>query len=299
MKSPSRVARRPVIGAPKGRNVPTKKLFAWANPAFVTGAPVDHTWVTSYDNNAAPYPDIVAVVTAQEDYWFCWGSFHAQGRTPTIPSGSLGLQVGDINIARCLVASNADSATSFAARGTIFSYGIDGVCHQLANQVLFATRTSSTSPLTVAKAAGYPLSLAIYGTYGLQHAAWSAKRAACVASVLRVGPRPPTTVVSAMDTNGPSDPRDEFAEHVIKALGPKKMHLASKLLNLRAQFQTAAATDAHTMTTPTAADLNARNQRFFDEAAKILAPNDYYEIFGVKPGAKVNLVLENPSQISK
>jgi hypothetical protein len=60
-------------------NATTKRLYAWANPIVVPGSPLDHTWVTSYDNNANSLPNVGAVVTAHEDYWFCWGSFHPQG----------------------------------------------------------------------------------------------------------------------------------------------------------------------------------------------------------------------------
>jgi hypothetical protein len=68
----------------------TKLLYAWAIPAFVSGAPVDHTWVTGYDNNINPYPNLAAVSAASEYYWYCWGSFHPQGRTPSLPNGALG-----------------------------------------------------------------------------------------------------------------------------------------------------------------------------------------------------------------
>lgn len=51
-------------------------LFAWATPAWFNNAVLDHTWVTTYDNRIKPYPDIAAVVAADEEYWLCWGSFH-------------------------------------------------------------------------------------------------------------------------------------------------------------------------------------------------------------------------------
>ena len=72
-----------------------------------------------------------------------------------------------------------DSRSAPAARGTIYVYGVDGVCHQLANQVLYAT---SGTRLTVNKARGYFFSTYLYGTYGLQHAAWASKIASCCGS---------------------------------------------------------------------------------------------------------------------
>jgi hypothetical protein len=92
------------------------------------------------------------------------------------------------------------------------------------------------------------------------------------------------------------NPPDEFEEHVGKVLGADKLTLASQLLALRARFQTAAAAHAHSAIAPTAAELNARNQRFLDDAAKLLGDADYFAIFGVKPGTKVNLVLPDPSK---
>src|ERR1700733_2279711 len=130
-------------------------MWAWSTPAFFSGSPVDHTWVTTYDNGVTVYANDTQVAAAGEDYWYCWGSFHPTG-TP------LGSQQGDYIIARCLVKSNADSTTDKAARGTIFVYGIDGVCHQLANQVLFASGGPGVSPLTVSAARGYHVSLFLF-----------------------------------------------------------------------------------------------------------------------------------------
>src|SRR5437879_4160032 len=124
-------------------------LYAWTVPAFTSGSPVDHTWVTTYDNRVNVYPNDAAVIAAQQFYWYCWGAFHPNGGTPSIPDGFIGSQTGDLALAQCLVQVNADSRTVPAARGTIFIYGVDGVCHQLANQVLYATGTSTVPQLTV------------------------------------------------------------------------------------------------------------------------------------------------------
>lgn len=280
------------------------KFFAWAVPILFDESPWDHTWVTTYDNRAHPYPDIAAVIHAKQDYWYCWGGFHARGGTPSLPDGSLGSQNGDPGLARCLVAPNADCSPSFAARGTIFTYGVDGVCHQLANQVLYATRLGGAKPLTVSAAGGYWVSSGVYGAYGLQHGAWRSKIATCTA----VAGAPPSrargaTRTSRLGGSGPgmsgvesANPPDDFEEHVGKVLGATKLSLATQLLALRARFQTAAAADAHAANTPTAEQLNARNQRFLDDAAKLLGDDDFYAVFGVKPGTKVNLVLPNPSK---
>ncbi|WON74330.1 hypothetical protein [Nitrosospira sp. Is2] len=76
-----------------------RTAYVWVTPAFVSGAPVDHTWVTTYDNQVTPLPDVESVDALGERYWFCWGSFHADGN-PAIP-----LRSGTVNVpfAECLV----------------------------------------------------------------------------------------------------------------------------------------------------------------------------------------------------
>jgi hypothetical protein len=201
-----------------------------------------------------------------------------------------------------LVTSNADSSTIFSARGTIFTYGIDGVCHQLANQVLYASGLGGSPPLTVSLANGYGASSAIYGTYGLQHAAWRNKVAACGNATAQsptiggdatarqtIGPGP------NMIVNVSTDTPDEFEQRVGQVLGGKRLASATQLLSLRARFQNTAAGEAHSMTASTSVELNARNQQFLDDAAKLLSATDFKSIFGVDPGEKVDLVLPDPT----
>src|SRR5262249_2002666 len=142
----------------------TTTLYAWAVPAFFSEAPVDHTWVTTYDNRLNPYATIQDVINANQSYWYCWGDFHAKGGTPGNPNGVRVQQAGDLKLATCLVAPNLDSRWNYPARGTIFVYGIDGVCHQLANQVLYATGTGALplGPLTVRNCRGYFASSFLY-----------------------------------------------------------------------------------------------------------------------------------------
>jgi hypothetical protein len=154
-------------------------LFAWAAPALGVQALPDHTWVTSYDNQRTPYPNIAAVVAGGEHFWYCWGLFRASGGTPGNPSGALGDAAGDETVASCLARPDHDCGSTRSARGTIFRYGRDGVCHQLANQVLHTTGTRRRAPLTVANARGYWWSAFRFGTYGLPDAAWVTKRDAC------------------------------------------------------------------------------------------------------------------------
>lgn len=267
-------------------------LYAWAVPAFTTGSPVDHTWVTTYDNRTQIFQTDAAVSAAGQSYWYCWGSFHPTGGAPGNPTGFLGDQNGNLALAQCLVLANADSATTPAARGTIFTYGVDGVCHQLANQILYATGAGSTSPLTVRLARGYTASTFIYGTYGLQHAAWAAKIAAC--SGVNLAPQVGGMAMIAGVASPPDGP-DEFERQATQVLGVGNAKLFN-LLRLRSDVHQFTARAWPGTGQPSADALNARNQHMLDEAAKVLDPAEYKAIFGTDPGDKIDLVDPNVTQ---
>lgn len=260
----------------------TIPLFAWAVPAFTTNSPVDHTWVTSYDNRTSPYPNIQAVVSAGQYYWYCWGAFHAKGGTPGNADGFLGQQSGDLALAQCLVAANADSQVVPAARGTIYTYGVDGVCHQLANQVLYATGIGGAAPLTVSGARGYMASAYIYGTYGGQHAAWANKIASCG------GPRP--RIAFALGGAAMPAMPDDFEARARQVLEHEDPKLLSDLLALRTEVHRFATQQWPGILPPSAEAINARNQHLLDQAAVLLGRDKFIAIFGFSPDEKINLV---------
>lgn len=258
-------------------------FYAWTTPAFISESPVDHTWVSTYDNRVNCYETIQAVISASTFLWYCWGSFHPQGGTPDNPTGYLGSQNGKLTIAQCLVAPNLDSMNYPAARGTIFTYGIDGVCHQLANQVLYATN-SGIKPLQVTLAKGYHASSFIYGDYGLQHLAWQNKNRTCSGSeILTTNP----FGVSAVNIYP-----DEFAIHVKTILGDDQQDLVIQLLALRdeAQAQRADVRLFQSGQQAQADALNQRNQKFIDNAAQLLGDDLFEKVFGYPPTQRINLV---------
>lgn len=272
------------------------KLYAWAIPAFMEGAPVDHTWVTNFDNHKFNYPAIAAVIAAKLSCWYCWGSYHPTGGAPENPTGALGSQNGNLAFAACLVAPNADSQTVPTARGTIFRYGVDGVCHQLANQVLYSTGTGGVAPLTVRKARGYAASSFIYGTYGLEHAAWIAKIASCGAASKTA----PATVHWTTGGNGmqkKADP-DEFTAHASNILADEPQ-LLSQLLSLRAEVQSFVAHHIPGSVPPPAEMLNSRNQHLMDEAARLLGSEKFEKVFGFKPEEGIHLVDPSLFKVDK
>lgn len=255
------------------------KLYAWAVPAFVQGgSPVDHTWITTFDNRVNNYSNVQAVAAAGQRYWFCWGGYHPSGGTPGNHGGFLGTFHGDSSLANCLVLPNADSRTHNPAKGTIFNYGIDGVCHQLSNQVLYATKTSSRPPLKVSNARGYAASSFLYGDYGLQRSAWANKHKSCSGTVLLGA----TTMANRQDS---------FTRRAASAL-TSEPGLLRQLLNMRDEAQEFAS-KRPLGTSLSAEAINNRNQQFLNEAAKLLGRDRFRAIFGLEPDETINLVDPN------
>jgi hypothetical protein len=142
-------------------------LYAWKKPAFVNGSPVDHTWVTSYDTNNITYNNIDDVIKSHENYWHCHGDFHSTGQF-------IGRMPYSSRYATCLVRPNDKNEN-----GTIFRYGIDGVCHQVSNQILY-TNKNALQNLVVNRARGYKVSSLVYGAYGRKKDAWNVQKNNCL-----------------------------------------------------------------------------------------------------------------------
>jgi hypothetical protein len=255
----------------------TVKFYAWVHPLSIDKR-LDHTWVTTYDKSGGPYASLAEVAAAGQYYWMCWGDFHPEG----VPAPPIATSDGELSIASCLVEPNADSRHVQAARGTIFTYAIDGVCHQLANQALFATGISGQPPQTVKDTRGYWLSSYLYGTYGRQKSAWLDKVKHCTSAA--TSGESTIMKAAAMATK-----TDEFAENAQSVLADDPA-LLEQLMALRegAQMQLAKALpEAQALD----ADLlNAQNQKMFDEAAALLGPEKFEQVFGFKAGEKINLV---------
>lgn len=260
-------------------------LFAWTTPAYWTSSPVDHTWVTTYDNMAHPYATIGDVTAAGAHFWYCWGSFHQHGQ----PDRCLIEQGGSEALATCLVEPDQSCQASARARGTIFTYGVDGVCHQLSNQILYATGRPGAAPATVRGARGYAISSFLYGTYGLQHSAWLSRVQACVGLPDPVSILGPQRSAKAMaDKSAPALP-DDFQLHAREVLGDDREQLDA-LMALRGEMQSFMALRVPGFVGPTAAMLNERNQHMLEQAALLLGPERFEALFGVAPGERVELV---------
>jgi len=139
-------------------------FFAWADEArflppdlrrrLPEGTLVEHTWITTYEPVSACPPH-----SKDGEYWYCWGEPHTtppeNRKARLLRSG-----IGAIEFARYVARPN-DRTEDVGLK-----YGRDGVCHQMANRILYATGGEREEPLTVKGAKGYNLSVSLYGVYG-------------------------------------------------------------------------------------------------------------------------------------
>ncbi|MCC8401029.1 hypothetical protein LJ655_03825 [Paraburkholderia sp. MMS20-SJTN17] len=259
-------------------------LFAWSVPAYFQGSAVDHTWVTIYDSRLKIYPTLADVLSAGEHYWYSWGGFHARGGTPVNADGFLASGGANLLYASCLCLPDVDSNISTAARGTIFSYGRDGVCHQLSNQILWATGRSGVPPATVRLSRGYWLSNAVFGTYGKQHAAWASKKIQCSTA----------SGSDAMKSGHADSDVDDFQEHLRTTLkGPGADVKIKTLMDHRRAFMVRVERLQYAppgSDTPPASELNKAYSSFLHDAADILGPEDFERVFGERPRDEMNIV---------
>lgn len=152
-------------------------LRAWANP--LSFAPFfDHTWVTDYPFTNNQYPSI-GDIPEGANYWYCWGIYHpsGEGGVDHHPNGAIGEAAGNKDIATSLVTSNTPppeqpGVPDQPQDGSITFYAVDGVCHNVANQVLFATGGEGVEPVRVREARGYDVSSFLYTNYGLNTSGW-------------------------------------------------------------------------------------------------------------------------------
>lgn len=104
-------------------------LIAWHYRSNMALRLADHTYVTCANGAKR---------------WKCWGG----------SSGGAALRQGDGSTNR------ADAIAGHREDGGITCYGVNGVCHQSANRILFPAQ------ITVRGAKGYYVSETMYGTYG-------------------------------------------------------------------------------------------------------------------------------------
>ena len=246
------------------------KLYAWVKPAFVTGAPVDHTWITTYDSGLTMYNSVEELTAAGEHYWFCRGDFHKLGVSDSFPGGQI-LQVPFHPGSLCLV--KTDDQTSC---GTVVDYGIDGVCHQIANQVLFPAGGK------VSGARGYKLSSAIFGTFGRRAGEWQDNCGHC--NMLSTASARPARFRPLLASRA----RYFFEDG---ATVDRQMSQLTDALHLDID-QIGFAVPTRLETAQARAEkLNRRISAFLQEVAATVQNDDFFRsAFGLEPGEEINLI---------
>lgn len=125
-------------------------LIGYKVPAgFSWNKVADHTYVRSTDGYS----------------WNCWGS--AEGGT-AICYGQ-----GSSAVANCISIHQPANPDFTKECAGIRHYAIDGVCHQAANRILYP------AGVIVDQAAGYWLSVTMFGTYGVDHEEFSRRIRVC------------------------------------------------------------------------------------------------------------------------
>jgi hypothetical protein len=150
---------------------------------------LDHTWVTSYPFDDRDKPPNKGN-SAGDSYWYCWGEFHREGSGGVYrePNGAIGQADADVDVARKLVLPNVlppkfPGEPAQPQDGAITFYALDGVCQNLANQLLYATGRPDREPIRVADARGYQIATFFYGNYGLNVSVWDRLKEAAGAVV--------------------------------------------------------------------------------------------------------------------
>jgi hypothetical protein len=93
-------------------------LFGWSRRAFtpVNPFPLNHTWVTTYQNPGPPNGFVRPFQTLpfpeEDHYWFCWGLLHSGGDKHQNPKPYVAWKEpanADRQLASCICQSNVES----------------------------------------------------------------------------------------------------------------------------------------------------------------------------------------------
>jgi len=276
-----------VTPSPTGAGV----LYSWANPLSVVEIGLDfadHTWVTSFDSPSTcpPHPE----------YWYSWGSCHGTGGGTTARDLTRGS--ADLRVARCICQPDVEDFHPTAgnlSHGGIDLYGIQGVCHQLANRILWATSAGGAPPATVDEAHGYGFSRFLYGTYGANANEWEARKARCTASVAGPAPAPTAAMIAAASPIVLLD-QDLAAMFQERLKGDYSRGALSQIVDLRHQlFARKALLDRRVRggdlpPRQYADQVNELLNEYLPRVAEILGAAQYQRLFGQPPGRRVGVV---------
>ena len=267
---------------------PTPTLYSWANPIAGVGNIVDHTWVTSFAAGSQCPPP--------QNYWYSWGGCHETG--PGTAAKPLATHAADLAVAKCLCTSDLGEylPPNSPSHGGIDLYGIDGVCHQLSNRILWAATKGTGDPVTVEGAKGYGVSRWVFGMYGVNLAEWQQRIARCTAAAAPPA-APGTPVAMAMMAAAPRTLNADLAAMVREKLGPEVASAkAERVMLVRNNVLAAKARldrDVRRGAIPPREFAERTNElinRGLAQVAATLTPEEYQRLFGIPPGEKIAVV---------
>jgi hypothetical protein len=268
---------------------PTPTLYSWANPISGVGNIVDHTWVTSFPAASQCPPP--------QNYWYSWGGCHETG--PGTAAKPLATHAADLAVAKCICTPDLGEylPPDSPSHGGINLYGIDGVCHQLSNRILWAATLGAGAPVTVDGAKGYGVSRWLYGTYGGNVADWQQRIAHCTAAAAAAPAAPPgTPVATAMMAHVPQTLDADLAAMIREKLGPEfPNERAARLVQIRNRVLEEKRTldrrvQAGMPPRQFAESVNDLVDRGLHQVAQVLTPAEYLKLFGLPPGERIGVV---------
>jgi len=244
------------------------QLYVWRKRTPIVLYLSDHTWVTSYDLRVKNYTDINQVITAKENYWHCRGDFHSNGDF-----------IGKVNYSSiystCLVTPNNPTSGT----GSIIRYGIDGVCHQVSNQVLYRSKDPFNN-LRVDKARGYKLSSSIYETYGLNKKTWRQNKISCLQSTFS------TNQMSLLKIRANTfAKKHNINMNIIDNLDKQRLAL---LLSLESEGT--ATKGLNESVNQRVEKMNLLINEYTLSASNSIDRDLYEHIFGIEPGVRIDLI---------
>ncbi len=183
----------------------------------------------------------------------------------------------DIRLATCI--STPEDKDDHA--GITSWYARYGVCHQVANRILFSTATEDKPPLLVEGAHGFWLSHLLYGNYGGKEGNWEEVQAQC--GVVRIISNPMD--LSPLDGMLRETLGDDYSDDMLEALRV----IQQQMLKQKAEME--ASVEAGRMSVEEfAIAINQMLTDYVPRLAEIIGVDYSRMVFGVKPGEEVYLV---------
>lgn len=188
------------------------------------------------------------------------------------------MQDGDLAHARCIAEANARAQDDNDAKCTIFLYGLDGVCHQAANQVLAATAQPGNAPLTVSASRGYRLSQFIWGAYGRNRDDWHQRASTCAV--------PDKDAKSFLAATAAAEDFDVRARMILSEApdAPRDLRAIRRIAQVEIDQKAVA------FARPSATEINQRNRAYFKEAEATIGAARYEALFEHPAGVYADLV---------